>query len=87
MALSVSVGLGVLSELLEDEVSELVSPKGSGTLTGPGGAALFAPRDSPAESGPAPPPWNMAGARPGCVIIRGGCGQGSQPFVQLALLT
>jgi len=33
LALSVSVGLGVLRELLEEEVDEVVGPKGSGTRT------------------------------------------------------
>jgi hypothetical protein len=35
LALSVEVGLGVLSELLEEEVDELVGRRESGTRTGP----------------------------------------------------
>jgi len=35
LALSVGVGLGVLTELMEEEVDDVVGPKGSGTRTGP----------------------------------------------------
>ena len=34
LALSVGVGLGVLSELMEEEVDEVVGPKGSMTRSG-----------------------------------------------------
>ena len=35
LALSVEVGLGVLRELLEEEVDELVGPRGNGTRIAP----------------------------------------------------
>ena len=35
LALSVEVGLGVLSELLEEKVEQIVGPRGSGTRAGP----------------------------------------------------
>ena len=35
LALSVGVGLGVLTELMEEEVDDVVGPKGSATRSGP----------------------------------------------------
>ncbi len=35
LALSVGVGLGVLTELMEEEVDDVVGPKGVGTRTAP----------------------------------------------------